>query len=66
MDMGHFNLFIKMIAEEYKLTEDQLATLTHRMLADDQEFERIWRLYKSKHVRSGVDHFKAVLRELIS
>lgn len=66
MDMGKFNLFIKMIQEEYKLTEQQLQTLTQRMLADDKEFERVWKFYKSKSSREGVDQFKFLLQELIN
>lgn len=64
MDMGKFNLFIKMIQEEYKLSESQLQTLTQRMLADDKEFERVWKSYKNKSSRGGVDQFKFLLQEL--
>ena len=66
--MGKFNLFLKMIEEEYKLNESQLVTLTHRMLADDTEFERVWKLYKNKARRfsGGVDDFKSLLAELIN
>ena len=68
MDMGHFNLFIKMVKEEFKLSESQLTTLTARMLADDKEFERVWKLYKNKSTRfsGGVDDFKFLLQDLIS
>lgn len=64
--MGKFNLFIKMIQEEYKLTEPELQTLTQRMLADDKEFERVWKIFKSKSSREGVDQFKFLLQELVS
>lgn len=66
MDMGKFNLFIKMITEEYRLNDSQLETLTHRLLADDKEFEKVWRSFKSKASRSGVDDFKFLLQELIN
>lgn len=67
MDIGKLNLFLKMITEEYKLTEMQLETLTHRLLADDIEFEKVWNSFKNKHssYRGGVDDFKFLLHELI-
>ena len=65
--MGNFNLFIKMITEEYKLTESQLEILTSRMLADDKEFEKVWKLYKNKarSFSGGVDNFKILLQDLL-
>jgi hypothetical protein len=68
MDMGNFNLFIKMIQDEYKLSHLQLETLTRRMLADELEFEKVWTLYKNKHRKfsGGVDAFKSVLHELLN
>jgi hypothetical protein len=68
MDMGNFNLFIKMIREEYKLDESQLQTMTYRLLADDKEFEKVWKLYKgkSRRISGGVDEFKFLLQELVS
>lgn len=67
MDIGKFNLFIKMITEEYKLSEMQLETLTHRLLADDKEFEKVWNSFKNKSTsfKGGVDDFKFLLQELI-
>lgn len=67
MDMGTFNLFIKMIQDEYRLSAHQLDTLKTRMLADDKEFEKVWNLYKNKHKRfkGGVDDFKILLQELM-
>ncbi len=66
--MGSFNLFIKMIREEYKLEEDQLEILRQRLLADDREFERVWRFYKNKSAKfaAGVDQFKSILSDLVS
>jgi hypothetical protein len=67
MDMGHFNLFIKMIAEEYKLSRSELEVLTSRLLADDREFEKIWLFYKkTKRHTSGVDNFRNILLDLIN
>lgn len=65
MDMGTLNLFIKMIREEYKLSVDELDVLTQRLMADDREFEKIWRLYKNKS-HKGVDKFRPLLLELIN
>lgn len=68
MDTGQVNLFIKMIREEYKLSESELTIITRRMLADDREFERVWKLYKAKSIRvfGGVDEFKSLLQDLLS
>ena len=67
MDMGKFNLFLKMITEEYKLSDSQLETLTQRLLADDKEFEKVWKSFKNKTTRfkGGVDDFKFLLQDLI-
>lgn len=68
MDMGNFNLFIKMLEEEYKLTSSETLMITRRLLADDREFEKIWRLYrnKTKSFKGGVDNFKATLLDLLT
>ncbi len=68
MDSGQLNLFLKMLREEYPLNESQIDILRHRLLADDKEFDKIWKLYKNKssRVRGGVDPFKATLQDLIS
>ncbi len=68
MDLGQFNLFIKMIREEYKLSDQEIDTLKNRLLADDKEFEKTWILYKNKakSFSKGVDEFKNLLRELVS
>lgn len=57
-----------MIREEYKLSETELTIITRRMLADDREFDRIWKLYKSKSIRvyGGFDEFKSVLQDLLN
>ena len=68
MDLGNLNLFIKMIAQEYPLSEREIAVLTGRLLADDKEFERVWTHFKNKErsFSGGVDPFKQLLMELIS
>lgn len=67
MDLGKFNLFIKMIEEEYKLGQRDLQKVSERLLADDVEFDKVWTLYRSKtsRARNGVDPFKPVLNELL-
>lgn len=57
-----------MIQEEYALDQSQLSTLTNRLLADDKEFEKVWRLYKNKNktYAGGVDSFKQLLTELVN
>lgn len=66
MDSGALNLALKLIQEDYKLTHDQVTVLYHRFLADDKEFEKVWKLYKNRKVRSGVDKFKELLTELLN
>lgn len=68
MDMGNYNLFMKMIQDEYRLSASQLEILGHRMLADDKEFEKVWKLYKTKNSRysGGVDDFRLLLLELLT
>lgn len=68
MDIGNFNLFIKMIREEYALSDSELEILTQRLLADDKEFEKVWKIYKNKSAISsgGVDQFKSILQDLLN
>lgn len=65
MDMGKFNLFIKLIKEEYRLSDMQISKLSRRLLSDDREFERVWEIYQSKSVNLGVDGFKNLLQDLL-
>ena len=66
--MGMLQLAVKLIGEEYKLTERETQILTRRMLADDNEFERVWAQYKNKSraFKGGVDKFKDLLKELLA
>lgn len=68
MDIGTFNLFLKMLEEEYKLRPVELQRVTERLLADDAEFEKVWKIYRTKARRSrgGNDDFRAVLQELLA
>jgi hypothetical protein len=64
MNLNEFNLALKMIQADYKLSPEELERLTLRLLADDREFERIWALYKRR--RTGkTDVFIEGLRELL-
>lgn len=67
MDLGAFNLFIKMIEDEYKLNPRELQKISQRLLADDAEFEKVWKLYRNKsfRARGRNDDFRPVLTELI-
>ena len=65
MDMNHFNLFIKLVGDEYKLSEAEILRLSRRLLADDQEFKKVWDLFKDRSLKSGVDPFKILLQDLI-
>ncbi len=67
MDIGAFNLFMKMIEEEYKLNFRELQKISRRLLADDAEFDKVWKQYRNKATRSrdGIDEFRPVLNELI-
>lgn len=67
MNMGNLHLFIKLIRTDYQLNEDEIIKLTHRMLADDREFERVWEIYKNKarKTKSGVDGFQSCLQDLL-
>ncbi len=67
MDLNSLGLFLKMLQEEYRLTESQKKILTDRMLADAQEFEKVWKLYRNKsRLRRGDDPFKLILQELLT
>jgi hypothetical protein len=64
MNFGQLNLALKLIQEEYKLSESQVLILSRRMMADEREFDRIWNLFKSR--RSGkVDSFLETLKDLL-
>lgn len=68
MDMGNLQLFIKMVKQDYALTEEQLDTLRNRMLSDDREFDKVWKAYKTKARKTnrGVDQFQAMLNDLLN
>lgn len=68
MDMQDLSLFLKLVREDYKLSQDQIERLTQRMMSDEREFSRVWETYKSKarKTKKGVDQFQSILNELLS
>jgi hypothetical protein len=68
MNVGHLELFLKLVMSDYNLSVEEGQVLKNRMLADDHEFERIWSIYKLKarKTRKGVDPFQSILKELLS
>lgn len=68
MDTGTLNLFAKMLREDCKLSEDEIQIVSHRLMADEKEFEQVWTLYKNRFFngRNGVDPFWPLLQELLN
>jgi hypothetical protein len=64
MDTGKLNFALKLIQEEYKLSSDQVTVLNRRLMADDKEFERLWKVYRSRQM-GNADRFKEILSELL-
>ncbi len=67
MDMGNLHLFIKLIKQDYGLSEQHIEILRTRMLADNEEFEKVWKAYKNmaRKTHDGVDQFQAILMDLL-
>lgn len=59
---------MKMIREEYALSDEQISLLKARLLADEKEFQKVWKAYKNKSVTfsKGVDPFRSLLQELLT
>jgi hypothetical protein len=66
LNLDNLNLFLKLVQDEYKLPEKQLLVLKRRLLADDSEFERVWRIFQDRRRVSGVDSFRPTLTEMLS
>lgn len=68
LDMQIFTLFIKLVREDYKLSEKEVTKLSRRMMADEREFSRVWEIYqrRAKRPKDGVDEFKPILSDLLS
>jgi hypothetical protein len=65
MNLGSLNLALKMIKEEYKLSDSQILILSRRLMADDREFERMWNLFKNRRT-GNTDTFSELLKDLLS
>lgn len=65
MNVGQLNLALKMIKEDYKLSDQQILILSRRLMADEREFEKVWSAYKSRRI-GKVDSFAELLRDLIN
>lgn len=61
MDMGKLSFALKLIQDEFKLSDDQVQILQRRMLADDKEFEKVWNLYKNQKKK-----FRDLLPDLLT
>ncbi len=61
MDMGKLNFALKLIQEDFKLSEEQILILQRRMLADDKEFDKVWNLYKNHKKK-----FRELLPDLLT
>lgn len=61
MDVGKLNFALKLIQDDFKLSDEQVLILQRRMLADDKEFEKVWTLYKNQKKK-----FRELLPDLLS
>lgn len=66
MSLPRIELALTMIRHEYKLSDEQVIKIKRRLLADEREFEKVWKIYQDKVQRKGVDKFKELLSELLS
>lgn len=65
MNLNQLNLALKMIQEDYKLTDEQIQTISRRLMADDKEFDRLWLQFKNRRL-GKVDTFRELLTELLT
>ncbi len=56
-----------MIREEYGLNDKEISILRARLIADEKEFDKVWKAYKNKSAtfQKGVDPFRSLLQELL-
>lgn len=59
------NYLLKLIREEFRLRDEEIQVLHNRLIADDREFDLLWKKYK-KHTPGAQDRFIEVVRELLS
>lgn len=66
MNLDRLNHFLKMIAQDYHLSTDEIELIRLRLISDDKEFENIWCFYqKKKGPVKGVDNFKEIINDLL-
>lgn len=65
MDLNHLNLFLKLLSVNYVLSDNEMAKISDRLLADDQEFLSLWQRFQDRMILDGVDNFKPFLEDLL-
>lgn len=65
MDLNHLNLFLKLLNVNYVLSDNEMAKISDRLLADDQEFLSLWQRFQDRVILDGVDDFKPFLEDLL-
>lgn len=65
MDLNHLNLFLKLLSVHYVLSDNDVAKISDRLLADDQEFLSLWQRFQDRVILDGVDNFKPFLEDLL-
>lgn len=65
MNLDRFSLFLKMLLAEYPLDEVSIEKISNRLLADEQEFSKVWEKFQNRAHRGGVDNFKPFLEDLL-
>lgn len=65
MDLNHLNLFLKLLSVNYVLSDNDVAKISDRLLADDQEFLSLWQRFQDRVILDGVDNFKPFLEDLL-
>ena len=65
MDLNHLSLFLKLLSINYVLSDNDMAKISDRLLADDQEFLSLWQKFQDRLILDGVDNFKPFLEDLL-
>lgn len=65
MDLNRLNLFLKLLRADYALADQQVAKISDRLMADDQEFLSLWQRFQDRVILDGVDDFKPYLEDLL-
>lgn len=65
MDLDRFSLFLKMLLVEYPLDQFAIEKISTRLLADEDEFSKVWNSFQDRMLIDGVDDFKPLLEDLL-